>query len=86
MGFQRYLTGVAIAALLAGTAVAQTAPGQAPAAAGALDPAVKPAPQSPPAAPEFQMSDGVRATFNDSICQQAEALMVNALPMGLGMK
>ena len=67
MGFQRYLTGVAIAALLAGTAVAQTAPGQAPAAAGALDPAGQPAPQSPPAAPEFQMSDGVLATVNDSI-------------------
>ena len=67
MRFQRYLTGVAIAALLAGSAVAQTAP-QEPAAAGTLDPAagqVPPAAQ--PAAPQFQMADGVLATVNDSV-------------------
>ncbi|MCS6624959.1 peptidylprolyl isomerase [Roseibacterium beibuensis] len=67
MRFQRYLTGVAIAALLAGTAMAQTAP-QEPAAAGTLNPAAE---QAPPAAraeaPQFQMADGVLATVNDSV-------------------
>ncbi|HEY0926938.1 peptidylprolyl isomerase [Brevundimonas sp.] len=68
MRFQRYLTGVAIAALLAGSAVAQTAPGQQPAAAGALNPAAPSAtPQSPPAAPTFQLADGILATVNDSV-------------------
>jgi peptidyl-prolyl cis-trans isomerase SurA len=61
------LTGVAIAALLAGTAMAQTAPQQ-PAAAGTLNPAAE---QAPPAAaapaPQFQMADGVLATVNDSV-------------------
>ena len=67
MRFQRYLTGVAIAALLAGTAVAQTAP-QEPAAAGTLNPAAGEAPPSAPAAaPQFQMADGVLATVNDSV-------------------
>lgn len=68
MRFQRYLTGVAIAALLAGTAVAQTAPGQQPAAAGTLNPAgapVRPADAAP--APEFQMADGILASVNDSV-------------------
>ena len=50
MRLQRYLTGVAMAALLAGSAVAQTAPGQAPAAAGTLNPAAE---QAPTAAPEI---------------------------------
>ena len=67
MRFQRYLTGVAIAALLAGSAVAQTPPQQ-PAAAGTLNPAAE---QAPPAAPapntQFQMADGVLATVNDSV-------------------
>ncbi|MDP2117923.1 MAG: SurA N-terminal domain-containing protein, partial [Brevundimonas sp.] len=67
MGLQRYITGVAIAALLAGSAVAQTAPPAAPAAAGNLNPAAEAAPVAPPAAPVFQMSDGVLATVNDSV-------------------
>ena len=67
MRFQRYLTGVAIAALLAGTAVAQTAPQQ-PAAAGTLNPAAVQAPPAAPAAePQFQMAEGVLATVNDSV-------------------
>ncbi|MBI2262369.1 MAG: peptidylprolyl isomerase [Caulobacterales bacterium] len=67
MRFQRYLTGVAIAALLAGTAVAQTAP-QEPAAAGTLNPAAEQAPPAAPAAaPQFQMADGILATVNDSV-------------------
>lgn len=69
MGLKRYMTGVAIAALLAGAAVAQTAPPvQAPAAAGTLNPAAEQAPpQAPAAAPEFQLSDGILASVNDSI-------------------
>lgn len=67
MRFQRYLTGVAIAALLAGTAVAHTAP-QEPAAAGTLNPAAEQAPPAAPAAaPQFQMADGILATVNDSV-------------------
>lgn len=68
MRFQRFLMGAAIAALLAGSAVAQTATGQQPAAAGALDPAASPAtPQAPAAAPTFQLADGILATVNDSV-------------------
>ena len=68
MRLQRYLTGVAMAALMAGSAVAQTAPGQAPAAAGTLNPAAEQAPtQAPAATPQFQMSDGILATVNDSV-------------------
>ena len=67
MGLQRYMTGVAIAALLAGSAVAQTAPPAQPAAAGTLNPAAEAAPAAPPAAPAFQMSDGILATVNDSV-------------------
>lgn len=67
MRFQRYLTGVAIAALLAGTAMAQTAP-QEPAAAGTLNPAAgQTPPATPPAAPQFQLADGVLVTVNDSV-------------------
>ncbi len=67
MRFQRYLTGVAIAALLAGTAMAQTAP-QEPAAAGTLNPAAEQAPPTAPAAaPQFQLADGILATVNDSV-------------------
>lgn len=67
MGLTRYMTGVAMAALLAGTAVAQTAPVQAPAAAGSLNPAAEAAPPPAPVAPAFQMSDGILATVNDSV-------------------
>lgn len=67
MGLTRYMTGVAIAALLAGTAVAQIAPVQAPAAAGSLNPAAEAAPAPAPVAPAFQMSDGILATVNDSV-------------------
>jgi peptidyl-prolyl cis-trans isomerase SurA len=67
MGLTRYMTGVAMAALLAGTAVAQTAPVQAPAAAGTLNPAAEAAPAAAPVAPTFQMSDGILATVNDSV-------------------
>jgi peptidyl-prolyl cis-trans isomerase SurA len=61
------MTGVAIAALLAGSATAQTAPPAEPTAAGNLNPAAEAAPAAPPAAPAFQMSDGILATVNDSI-------------------
>src|SRR5690606_16987520 len=58
---------VAIAALLAGTAMAQTAP-QEPAAAGTLNPAAEQAPPTAPAAaPQFQLADGILATVNDSV-------------------
>lgn len=68
MRFGRYLTGVAMAALVAGSAVAQTAPGQQPAAAGSLNPASEEAPVAAPAtAPQFQMADGILATVNDSV-------------------
>ena len=69
MGLQRYMTGVAIAALLAGSAMAQTAPPAQPAAAGNLNPAAEaaPPPAAPPAAPVFQMSDGIVVTVNDSV-------------------
>ena len=67
MGLQRYLTGVAIAALLAGSAMAQTAPPAQPAAAGNLNPAAEAAPAPAPAAPAFQMSDGILVTVNDSV-------------------
>ncbi|HEX8660402.1 MAG TPA: SurA N-terminal domain-containing protein, partial [Brevundimonas sp.] len=67
MGLTRYMTGVAMAALLAGTAMAQTAPVQTPAAAGTLNPAAEAAPPAAPVAPAFQMSDGILATVNDSV-------------------
>jgi len=68
MRLQRYLTGVALAALLAGSAVAQTTPGQVPAAAGTLNPATGQAPPvAPAAAPQFQLADGILVTVNDSV-------------------
>jgi peptidyl-prolyl cis-trans isomerase SurA len=67
MGLQRYMTGVAIAALLASSAMAQTAPPAQPAAAGTLNPAAEAAPVAAPAAPVFQLSDGILATVNDSV-------------------
>ena len=67
MRFERYITGVAAAALLSGTALAQAAPpAQVPVAAGVPNPAnSNPVTQTP--APEFQLADGVLATVNDSV-------------------
>jgi peptidyl-prolyl cis-trans isomerase SurA len=65
MRLMRYTTGLALSALLAGSAFGQTPP--APAAAGALNPAAETAPQAAPAAPEFRMADGIVATVNDKI-------------------
>lgn len=71
MGLMRYTTGVAVAALLAGSAFGQTPgqiPGQIPGtAAGALNPAAEDAPQAAPARQQFQLQDGIVATVNDSI-------------------
>ena len=66
MGLMRITTGVAMAALVAGSAIAQTAPaGQ---AAGTLDPAAEQAPATAaPAAPEFTLADGIVATVNDQV-------------------
>ncbi|MFN7390549.1 MAG: peptidylprolyl isomerase [Brevundimonas sp.] len=58
-----------MAALVAGSAIAQTAPttGGAP-AAGTLDPAAEQAPTTAAAAaPEFRLADGIVATVNDQI-------------------
>lgn len=66
MRFKGYMTGVAIAALLAGSAMAQTAQQNPGAAAGVPNPAAQPAPSTAPA-PQFQMADGVLATVNDSV-------------------
>ena len=71
----RCSTGVALAALVAGGALAQTAPAAAPAgqtpapvAAGSLDPAAEQAPARPAAAaPQFRISEGVIATVNDQV-------------------
>ncbi|WP_292092003.1 peptidylprolyl isomerase [Brevundimonas sp.] len=61
----RYTTGVAMAALIAGSALAQTAPvGQ---AAGVLNPAAEDAPQITPPEASFQLADGIVATVNDQI-------------------
>lgn len=67
MRFERYITGVAIAALLSSTALAQTAPpASAPVAAGTPNPTgPTTAPQAP--APEFELADGVLGTVNDSV-------------------
>lgn len=72
MRLMRYTTAVAAAALIAGSALAQTAPqpapAQQPAAAGTLNPAAGQAPAiAPTAEPQFQLQDGVLATVNDSI-------------------
>lgn len=66
MRFKGYMTGVAIAALLAGSAVAQTAPQNPGTAAGVPNPAAQATPSAAPA-PTFQMADGVLATVNDSV-------------------
>lgn len=71
MGFMRFTTGVAMAALVAGSAIAQTVPaGPAPTgpAAGTLDPAAERAPTTArPVEPEFTLADGIVATVNDQI-------------------
>ncbi len=69
MGLMRFTAGVALTALVAGSAFAQTAP-TAPAstAAARLDPAAEQAPVTAPAAqPEFKLADGIVATVNDQI-------------------
>lgn len=66
MGLMRYTTGVALAALIAGSAFGQE-PGQEPRAAGALNPAAEDAPQAAPPRPQFQLQDGIVATVNDKI-------------------
>jgi len=71
MGLMRYTTGVAMAALIAGSAVgqsaAQTTPTQPASAAGTLNPAAEDAPQRATAAPQFRLADGIIATVNDRI-------------------
>lgn len=66
MRLMRFTAGVAMAALVAGSAIAQTTPaGQ---AAGTLDPAAEQAPATAAAAaPEFTLADGIVATVNDQI-------------------
>lgn len=71
MGLKRYTAGVAIAAILAANpAMAQTAPsaGQTAPAAGTVNPAAEDAPMSARQPQgQFQLSDGIIATVNDSI-------------------
>lgn len=68
MRLMRYMTGVALAALVAGSAIAQSAAPQAAPAAGALNPAAEDAPQTPQASQaNFQLADGIVATVNDQI-------------------
>lgn len=66
MGLMRISTAVAMAALVAGSAIAQTAPAGQP--AGTLDSAAGQTPAAPAAtAPEFRLADGIVATVNDQI-------------------
>ncbi|CAL1692324.1 Chaperone SurA [Brevundimonas subvibrioides] len=72
MGLMRISTAFAVAALVAGSAVAQTAPGQATApgaAAGTLNPTAgqQPVTAPLPPQPEFKMADGIVATVNDQV-------------------
>ena len=72
MGFKRFTTGTAIAAVLSSAtlapAFAQTAPqASAPQAAGTLNPAAEDAPVRATEEARFQLSDGVIATVNDRI-------------------
>ena len=70
MGLMRFTTGVAMAALVAGSAMAQTTAPTAPAgqAAGTLDPAAEQAPAAAPVTqPEFTLADGIVATVNDQV-------------------
>lgn len=67
MRFERYITSVAIAALLAGSVAAQTVPSSpSPAAAGVPNPAATTG-SAQAEAPQFQLADGVLATVNDSV-------------------
>ncbi len=66
MSLMRFSTSVAMAALLAGTAVAQTAPVSTP-AAGTLNPAAEQAPAAPVAPSQFKLADGIVATVNDQV-------------------
>lgn len=67
MRFERSITGLAVAAMLSSTALAQTAPqAPGPVAAGVPNPAGPAAPTATPA-PQFQLADGVLATVNDSV-------------------
>lgn len=66
MGLIRFTTGVAMAALVAGASLAQTAATQR--SAGTLDPAAEQAPVlAPTVQPEFKLADGIVATVNDQI-------------------
>lgn len=72
MGFKRFTTGAAVAALLAaatlGQAVAQSAPPpSSEQAAGTLNPAAEAAPVRAAPQSQFQMADGVVASVNDRI-------------------
>ncbi len=79
MRLMRYSTGVAMAALIAGSAIAQTAPAPtvaAPAAgvpasqaAATLNPAAEAAPAraTASATPQFTLADGIVATVNDQV-------------------
>lgn len=64
MGLRLTTTAIALAALLSGTALAQT---QQPAAAGSLNPGAEAAPQAAAPEAQFQMADGIVATVNDRI-------------------
>lgn len=67
MGVMRISAVCGLVALVAGSAIAQTAP--ATQAAGALNPAAEQAPVTAPAAPqpEFKLADGIVATVNDQV-------------------
>lgn len=66
MGLMRFTTGVALAALVAGSAIAQTAPTSP--AAGTLNPSAgSTGPVAPAARPEFKLADGIVATVNDQV-------------------
>lgn len=68
MGLMRFTAGVAMAALVAGSAIAQTTGQAAGPAAGTLDPAAEQAPATAPAAEaEFTLADGIVATVNDQV-------------------
>lgn len=71
MGLMRISTAATVAALVAGSAIAQAAQttGAAPSsqAAGSLDPAAEQAPAQAQPAAEFRLADGIVATVNDQI-------------------
>ena len=72
MGLMRISTAVTMAALIAGSAVAQTAPQTSVSggpSAGTLDPTAGQQPTTAPVAsePEFRLADGIVATVNDQV-------------------